>query len=535
MIELLLAAGVMLAGAIGLFAFDDDDETSSQTEDDLEPVEIEGTEGDDTLSAGENEALFGYEGADVLSTTEGGSLYGGAGDDELSIQDTGTAYGGDGNDTISFNDRTQFFDDRYDLEYNRENNGYVDTDVALFGGDGDDTIEVELGFDHLIGQLDPNVISVTGGEGADTFVITEPGTTEIFPNDPNAPEQLLVIADFNPSEDILDISDLLSNQSFAEPAEIEIVPSEDGSYTDIVGQFNTRVYTSALDDGREFYGYIRLEGVDAEQAANITFTSDLQVGTDSEDTITGAEGDTVIANDGNDVVFGGSEVRLGAGDDMLTLGDYDFVASGGEGNDTITMASGGSETELNGSIYGGDGDDVITLAQNYDYTPSSDLENFERGQAADVIGGTGNDTISFFQGQTVTGGDSPAISDDTTGSAHQDGDRFIFNLDGSLLDRDPALVLTGNVETIDGVLQATGTIDVVIPDGFTGGITFVPGEQISIVAGGGDGNGVTYVHTNAFIQVDGETVLEIQRAGRFDGIGTVTAEDYGVQFIRAVA
>ncbi|WP_022704522.1 calcium-binding protein [Pseudorhodobacter ferrugineus] len=108
---------------------------------------VTGTEGDDTLNAGDEEVLawFLNGGNDSLDGSDGNDyVEGGAGNDTMTLRDgRDLAYGGDGDDSI---DSGIGFD-------------------TVYGGAGDDTLTGNGGNDILYGEEDDDVLS--GGSGTD--------------------------------------------------------------------------------------------------------------------------------------------------------------------------------------------------------------------------------------------------------------------------------------------------------------------------------------------------------------------------------
>ncbi|WP_328797741.1 tandem-95 repeat protein [Marinomonas vulgaris] len=164
-----------------LYGDDGDDYLLGQSEDDI----LHGGEGNDYLDGGsQNDILYGGAGNDLLlgsyddDKLYGGSdndyLDGGAGQDELDGGDgDDVLYGQGGNDTL----------------IGGAGNDYLDS------GDGTDHIDGGEGNDYLVGG--GGVDTLTGGEGADIFALNyEWSATD-------------VLTDFNATEDVLDVSDLL--------------------------------------------------------------------------------------------------------------------------------------------------------------------------------------------------------------------------------------------------------------------------------------------------------------------------------------
>lgn len=145
------------------------------------------------------------------------------------------------------------------------------------------------------------------------------------------------------------------------------------------------------------------------------------VGDLGDDTITGGSGDDTLNGDGGaDVIDGGD------GADVIDGGTGADSIIGGSGNDSL-FGSDGADTVL-----GGEGDDVLdgTAADNTQFTPTADLTpttdeqtsqigEDELDESEDPIidlaattvgnqlldGGTGDDTLTGDQGDTLTGGE----------------------------------------------------------------------------------------------------------------------------------
>ncbi|MEM7733871.1 MAG: calcium-binding protein [Pseudomonadota bacterium] len=180
-----------------------------------------GNEGDDQLRIASGEARGG-EGDDRVSSAGTGqaSLYGEAGNDTLSAFGDGTqGFGGEGNDEIRVgNGATGFGEDGNDTLR-------VSSGAHGFGGDGDDRFRV----DHPIPN-DTGAASVTGGAGADTI--------EVKPmygfNSSVMDDDYLRITDFNPAEDLLELSVAEAGNRVSDFA---ITEESDGSGTKVVVRY----------------------------------------------------------------------------------------------------------------------------------------------------------------------------------------------------------------------------------------------------------------------------------------------------------
>jgi Ca2+-binding RTX toxin-like protein len=125
-------------------------------------------------------------------------------------------------------------------------------------------------------------------------------------------------------------------------------------------------------------------------------------------TIVGEAGVSVDMGDGNDSVtltedsqlYG--EVRLGAGDDVLTAeesGD-DLLVDAGAGNDSVTTGEGDD------LIRGGAGNDVLTAGDGDDALQGEDGDDRLIGGAGDdiLLGGAGDDTLVGGEGNDLLNG-----------------------------------------------------------------------------------------------------------------------------------
>ncbi|GGX53754.1 hypothetical protein GCM10007385_22420 [Tateyamaria omphalii] len=203
----------------------------------------DGGQGNDSISAFAYEdasaetTLLGGEGDDTLQSTTNSlltergavTLDGGVGDDRLFIGANATGLGGDGNDQLT-----------------------VSIDGVADGGMGDDTLISRSYSDEIAAE--DGISTLTGGEGFDTF--------EIYLSDfeEETIRDVIRITDFDPDEDVIVLDNSETGDGFTFGSYgffdgIEIVPSDDGSYTEV------RV---TLDNGPfidDTVSVIRLDGV----------------------------------------------------------------------------------------------------------------------------------------------------------------------------------------------------------------------------------------------------------------------------------
>ena len=136
------------------------------------------------------------------------------------------------------------------------------------------------------------------------------------------------------------------------------------------------------------------------------------VGTAGNDELTGTPADDVIdAGGGDDVVdgLGGNDLICGdSGNDTLSGGPGDDLVSGGDGNDRLSGGPGGDE------LGGLAGDDALTDEGNpedfavYFGAPAGVTVDLQKGIAS---GGDGNDTLSGIPGVLATDHDDTLIGD----------------------------------------------------------------------------------------------------------------------------
>lgn len=336
----------------------------------LDAVVLSGRGGDDALSAtGDGVTLQGEEGDDLLHATgAGAALEGGAGEDLIyALGAGGAAWGGADDDTIHLG---KF-------------------GGAAFGGAGDDRIEASF---KRLGEF-----TAEGGAGADTFAALGMGG--------NAKAATLTIADFNPAEDMLEITtasgEVMAFTLDALPEGVLAEEDEDG---------NT-ILTLAGDDGAD---RIVLTGVTLPEPATITLTE----GNDLFRTPTGEE--IIDAGAGDDTILalkGSHEIRLGAGDDEV-FARHDAVIDGGAGDDVLHLDMGRNAVY---TLSGGEGADEFELAGALDTrSASAVIADFTLGTDRLLIEGVeigpdalpegfaltddegGNAVVQFGDDETVT-------------------------------------------------------------------------------------------------------------------------------------
>lgn len=204
------------------------------------------------------------------------------------------------------------------------------------------------------------------------------------------------------------------------------------------------------------------------------------LGGDGDDTILGSDESTsdyfIDGGDGDDLISGGAADEIldgGAHNAAPVDGSDDDTIDGGAGDDTIR---GGYGADL---LSGGAGDDQIDhlghagqriVAEHHEFAWHTD------GEADTLIGGEGNDTITFDGADTATGG---------TGA-----DIFWLYSDTDVDEADNIAEVTDFTPGED-FLRVTlnphagyGALDVVVSDEGSDSIVMINGEVVAILRGG---------------------------------------------------
>jgi Ca2+-binding RTX toxin-like protein len=373
-------------------------------------LNLVGTAGNDTLRGllmddtllgyGDDDALSGGAGNDRLDGGDGNDILQGDAGDDVSL-------GGNGDDTLSDTDSPAGSNQLAGGAGNDRLSAHSSGANLLDGGDGDDRLEAGSGTDTLLGGEGNDVlvvrsvygdasgvISLSGGTGADTFVL-------------DVPRKSLTITDFSAAGgDLLDVRQLIpegwGGNPFGATAHLSLVQS--GS--------DTLLYADA--DGINGSGApvlaARLAGVTLSSLTSANLVGGFALdgsaggqridGTPGADTLKGGTLDDVIRGlGGDDRIDGGAsndQIDGGAGDDTLYGEEGDDTLSGGDGEDLLidlagynTLDGGPGDDEIRGAapdlggggtrsvIRGGDGNDRITASNTVDA----------------VDGGSGNDVI----------------------------------------------------------------------------------------------------------------------------------------------
>lgn len=224
----LIFLGIIAAGASIAWIADEleDEDTNSSDEPDASAPEEEGqnlvfngdadlvgTEGNDTLSAGQDEdlapeqiSLLGGDDTATLDVHIGVEVSGGEGNDVLTSTAVGNVLdGGEGNDTLRGIDANNMLGGAGDDEITFDSDVEPNSSTArIAGGEGNDTIAVfaNVGVD----APDRGGAVITGGEGSDSFEVTlhlENSTVDLDGSGGPLETGIARIDDFDPDEDSL--------------------------------------------------------------------------------------------------------------------------------------------------------------------------------------------------------------------------------------------------------------------------------------------------------------------------------------------
>lgn len=402
-------------GNDNLMGHSGDDTITGGTGDDT----INGNDGTDRLletadadfDLGDASLVSAVQGTDSLTSIEVAVLNGGASANTIDASDfTGNAtlMGDGGNDTLTGASGSSML------------NGNADDDSlfggaaadTIMGGGGADVIDGAGGNDNLMGHSGDD--SITGGTGDDT-IAGGSGTDRAVES---------ADTDF----DLGDASLVSPVQGTDSLSDIEEADLAGGASANTI-------------DATDFSGTATLMG-DA-----------------GDDTITGAQGSSVINGNGdndsltgqgaNDTIMGGSgtdRIDGGAGNDNLSgQGSADTI-TGNLGNDSI---SGGTGNDLingslgNDTITGDDGDDRIQGSNLSDYPgnpqqPIPDLNTINTSDLDSLLGGAGADTIVGAIGADFIDGEGDAdIIDAQSGGDTTGGIDTVMSGAGDIIFRDP--------------------------------------------------------------------------------------------------
>lgn len=462
---------------------------------------IDGGDGNDRIGGGSGgDMLWGGAGDDTVAGGAGNdTLYGGGGEDTLDYSeatggvtvrlDEDTVTGGDGNDRI-----VDDFDAAVGSAHDDTLIGDSDGNY-LAGGGGSDWIYGDSGDDTLLGDGPSadwgGVDTLFGGAGTDTLYGGDAGDWFVF----NADETIgagtgatVDLSDGISSYAIVTNNALARHWSldryFGEfvSAGMALTSGADilvgSSEADILllNPQNLKVGSTRPTATAPRFGGI--EAIDAGDGDDIVSVNDADGAANQEAfTLIGGEGrDIMAAGAGNDTLVGdlGSDNGWSGADDTLLAGDGDDVVWGDNSGETSGTSWGGDDTLAGGggndTLYGGSGNDVVAGGDGLDRVLGGAGDDaLWGGRGSDTVeGGSGND---FIYGGGDGGEGTPGETNTLQGGSGADA-YYVSRLDGANVIQDVAgegrineLVLFGEfAESGDSMfVDGTGVHDT--PDG----------------------------------------------------------------------
>ena len=333
-------------------------------------LDLDGGEGDDTLTGGDgDDVLRGGAGSDALFGNRGDDVMAGESGSDLLVWNDGDGSdlmeGGSDTDTVQVNGSDDLGDD-FSIDPNGERVRLQRNNLSLFsldigtaenlnvnGQGGDDVITGSAGLNGLISlDLDggDGDDTLTGGDGADVLrggagedtLLGKQGSDTVLGEDGN---DLLVVNDGDGSDFLEGGPDAdtveVNTGSDARGDDLRIEPNGDR-----VRLRRNNLEQFLLNIGTTENLHVNGQGggdviIASPGLANLTSLDldggdgdDLVIGSDGPDTIRGGRGnDTLLGRQDNDVVLGGD------GDDQLNWnnGDGSDQIEGGAGSDTVQV------------------------------------------------------------------------------------------------------------------------------------------------------------------------------------------------------
>ncbi|BAY62546.1 Na-Ca exchanger/integrin-beta4 [Calothrix brevissima NIES-22] len=414
-----------------------------------------GAKGEDELTGGKSDRLFGGADKDIIDTTQGTTSsgggknrsYGGDGDDEIYVGFKDRAFGGKGNDTI---DASQGEGQNRLYGGDGDDELIAGSDDQLFGGDGNDTLIAGRGGATLV-----------GGGGVDTFVLTQA----------ELPEQANNVKDFDAATEVLVIAGLdltLEDLDLTQDGK-DVVITADGKSLGViknlkVADLKATNFSFEETSGGGGTGSGSNNGGGNNNGGQTPASSEQVASVQGGQTLTGTLGaDNLYGNTGGGNTFDGKN-----GDDNLYAGKGGDTAKGGPGADVLVGGLG------NDTFNGGDGNDAFVFQKEFAVTV--------KGNNLTIGGYGGNDVIEDFQARAGSGD--------------------IIRLRN--LDNGTGIAINGT-QTGDTVITISDRINVEPGTGASGNGTFVPKTLQTITL-----KGVTpgALMTQGQIEVNGQPLNE---------------------------
>jgi Ca2+-binding RTX toxin-like protein len=392
--------------------------------------DLRGSDGSDNLSdrIGGDDALRGGNGNDVILVSRPSDaadstvlIDGGAGGDDLRFSGAGRdrddvqVFGGDGNDSIEVSDaKTASIDggdgdDSISLLSRSGTTASIDAgagnDLIYLAGSGSVTVAAGDGDDGLWVRQGAGAVQISLGKGQDTITLLPAVTQNGFSL--GVPP---VVTDFAPGQggDILDLTRFLNDLA---PGWSSSNPFASGYVKLAQAGTATEVQIDADGGGDGFKTVVVLQNVAADQlnALNLAglVPGGTVTGTGAADELVGtALADVLNGLDGNDRLRGGAgaDVMIGGlGDDTYEVDNFGdaVVEKPGEGYDTVLSTANAYSLEAAPNV------EALIFAGTGPFTGIGNAgDNRLRGGDGDdtLIGNGGNDVLEGGRGNNVLDG-----------------------------------------------------------------------------------------------------------------------------------
>ena len=406
--------------------------------------------GDDTISGGTSNRIFGGAGNDVLTAAGSSTISGGAGNDYVDGgTNTNSLEGGAGNDFIR-----------------GAGTIWTDTsgDVTRVGGD---TVAISLATAQAYGIYD--IKDFKAGAGGDVLRIHD-----LLAD--------LVPAGFDGRNPLIDLTQFAANGS-------RVVNGTNSWMKFVQNGADVELWVDPTgpSNGSAYQVVAVLRGVTLAGQGNVLVSANF----DPPFTLDGAVLNNSVAGsgrivtlDGDDTVtdsqlpFDGapatpdSTISTGYGNDSISLAGGNDTVNAGAGNDTINGTTSGG-----GRYYGEAGNDSISLSNGGLADGGSENDTLTGSSQGDtLVGGTGNDSLSAGAGDDwLQGGDGSDTLDAGSGHDQLDGgagdDRLVAGVTNVVFNATPALITFTELAKVSAVEN----------DSISGGA-----DNDTMIAGAGD-------------------------------------------------
>lgn len=306
-----------------------------------EPDEVQGSEIADSI--------FGGIGADTLYGNSGNDTIDGGNDNDVIYggEDDDTLLGGNGNDSI-------------------------------FGDDGDDSLEGGAGNDTLDGGLGAD--TMVGGDGDDTYYVDNIGDVIIEATTAKGGKDTVIIT--NPLLTRDNFSQFVGIENFVQLGESDSVIAGDDKANKLEGNAgNNHLIGNGGND--TLYGY---DGDDTLEGGR--GIDKLYGGAGNDTYILSNEEDTIIDEEGTDIVLSSATITLKKYTNVENLTLTGEKAINGTGNDNDNIIEG---NDNDNKLDGGNGDDTLIGNDGDDTLIGGAGNNF-------LDGGNGEGDVALYKG-----------------------------------------------------------------------------------------------------------------------------------------